>query len=130
MSAGSSRRGASGGRNTGKLDTEANSALDSQVHLTVFNNTDLDDNVSPEELQDLVDRFGEDLAAWPLEFREPAEDLIDASDEARDIISQARQLRKQLRSLGPKAPTCIVDRIVSIALDTDPPIDTVLRLRN
>jgi hypothetical protein len=89
-----------------------------------------DDIVSPEELQDLVDRFGEDPTAWPLEFREPAEELIDASVEARAIIAQARRLRQQLRNMGPKAPGCIVDRIVSVALDVDPPIDAICRLRN
>jgi hypothetical protein len=89
-----------------------------------------EDIVSPEELQDLVDRFGEDPSAWPLEFREPAEELIDASVEARAIIAQARRLRQQLRQMGPKAPSCIVDRIVSVALDADPPIDAVCRLRN
>jgi hypothetical protein len=90
----------------------------------------LDVIVSPEELQDLVDRFGEDMTAWPHELREPAEELIDACAEARDIIAQARSLRVQLRKLGPKAPHCIVDRIVSIALDCDPPMDDVLRLKN
>jgi hypothetical protein len=90
----------------------------------------MDCRVSPQELQDLVDRFGEDLAAWPTEVRAPAEELLDASVEARAIIAQARRLRQQLRNLGPKAPDCIVDRIVSIALDTDPPLDDVLRLKN
>ena len=90
----------------------------------------LDANVSPEQLQDLVDRFGEDPKAWPQEFRAPAEDLIDANAEAKAIIAQARRLRQQLRNMGPKAPSCIVDRIVSIALDTDPPLDDVCRLRN
>jgi hypothetical protein len=56
--------------------------------------------------------------------------LIDASAEARAIIAQARRLRKQLRNMGPKAPNCIVDRIVSIALDSDPPIDSICRLKN
>ena len=86
--------------------------------------------VSPEDLQDLVDRFGEDPSAWPIEVRGNAEDLIDANSEARDIIAQARRLRRQLRNLGPKAPDCIVDRIVSVALDIDPPIDAVVRLKN
>ena len=90
----------------------------------------LDSIVSPEELQDLVDRFGEDTSAWPNELRAPAEDLIDECAEARDIIDQARQLRQQLRNLGPKAPACIVDRIVTIAIDIDPPLEMICRLRN
>jgi len=101
---------------------------------SVMDSTDqmlgLDTIVSPEELQDLVDRFGEDTSAWPNEFREPAEELIDECAEARDIIAQARRLRAQLRSLGPRAPTCIVDRIVAVALDCDPPMDDVCRLKN
>jgi hypothetical protein len=100
------------------------------INNPVLTISDVDANVSPEELQDLVDRFGEDPAAWPMEFRQPAEQLIDASDEARSIIAQARRLRQQLRNMGPKAPGCIVDRIVSVALDSDPPIDAVCRLRN
>lgn len=90
----------------------------------------LDSIVSPEELQDLVDRFGEDSSAWPNELREPAEDLIDECAEARDIIAQARSLRSQLRNLGPRAPHCIVDRIVAIAIDVDPPMDDLCRLKN
>jgi hypothetical protein len=90
----------------------------------------LDLIVSPEELQDLVDRYGEDMTVWPNEFREPAEELIDECAEARDIIAQARRLRAQLRNLGPKAPTCIVDRIITIALDSDPPMDDVLHFKN
>ena len=91
---------------------------------------ELDAIVSPEEFQDLVDRFGEEPSSWPTELREPAEELIDASEEARAIIAQARRLRKQLRNLGPAAPRCIVDRIVAIAVDCDPPMDHVLRLKN
>lgn len=101
------------------------SIMDSTDHML-----GLDSIVSPEELQDLVDRFGEDTSAWPHELREPAEELIDECTEARDIIAQARRLRSQLRSLGPKAPSCIVDRIVAIALDCDPPLDMVCRLKN
>jgi hypothetical protein len=39
-------------------------------------------------------------------------------------------LRAQLRRLGPRAPSCIVDRIVSIAIDCDPPMDQRCRLKN
>lgn len=108
----------------------ANSAMDATGRLSVLNATSLDEIVSPEELQDLVDRFGEEPSAWPTEVRAPAEELIDASVEARAIILQARRLRQQLRNMGPKAPSCIVDRIVSVALDADPPIDVILRLPN
>jgi len=102
-----------------------NSVMDSSEQML-----GLDTIVSPEELQDLVDRFGEDTSIWPHELREPAEELIDECAEARDIIAQARRLRAQLRSLGPKAPSCIVDRIVAVAIDCDPPIDDICRLKN
>ncbi len=101
------------------------SIMDSADHMF-----GLDSIVSPEELQDLVDRFGEDTSAWPNELREPAEELIDECAEARDIIDQARSLRAQLRRMGPRAPSCIVDRIVSIAIDCDPPMDQICRLKN
>jgi len=101
------------------------SIMDSADHMF-----GLDSIVSPEELQDLVDRFGEDSSGWPNELRQPAEELIDECAEARDIIDQARSLRAQLRSLGPRAPACIVDRIVSIAIDCDPPMDQICRLKN
>ncbi len=102
-----------------------NLVMDSGDHML-----GLDSLVSPEELQDLVDRFGEDTSAWPHELREPAEELIDECAEARDIIAQARSLRSQLRNMGPRAPSCIVERIVSIALDMDPPMDDICRLKN
>lgn len=101
------------------------SIMDSADHMF-----GLDGIVSPEELQDLVDRFGEDTSAWPNELRTPAEELIDECAEARDIIDQARRLRVQLRNMGPKAPSCIVDRIVAIAIDCDPPMDQICRLKN
>lgn len=107
------------------LSTHLNLIMDSAEQML-----GLDAIVSPEELQDLVDRFGEDTSAWPNEFREPAEELIDACAEARDIIAQARSLRTQLRNMGPRAPHCIVDRIVAIAIDVDPPLDDHCRLKN
>ena len=90
----------------------------------------MDAIVSPQELQDLVDRFGEDPAAWPPDTRRPAEELIDDCAEAKAIIAQARRLRQQLRDLGPKAPACIAERIISVALELDPPLDDLCRLRN
>jgi hypothetical protein len=104
--------------------------MDLSQRLRILDSISLDAIVSPEELQDLVDRLGEDTAAWPLEFRAPAEELLDVSIEARAIIAQARSLRQQLRNMGPKAPRCIVDRIMAIALDYDPPVGDIHHLCN
>ena len=90
----------------------------------------LDANVSPQELQDIVDRYGEDPAAWPASYRAPAQDLIDDCAEARAIIAQAKRLREELRNMGPAAPDCFTDRIVAEALLLDPPNDGSLPFRN
>jgi hypothetical protein len=90
----------------------------------------LDAAVSPQDLQDIVDRYGEDPATWPLSCRVPAQELIDVCAEAREIIAQARKLRVELRNMGPDAPACFTDHIVSLALDLDPPGNEAIRLRN
>lgn len=90
----------------------------------------LDAFVSPQELQDIVDRYGEDPATWPASCRTPAQDLVDVCSEAQAIIAQARQLRRELRNMGPDAPACFSDRIVALALEFDPPTDGVVWLYN
>jgi hypothetical protein len=77
--------------------------------------------VSPQDLQDIVDRFGEDPAGWPVSQRVPAQELIDDCQEARAIIEQAKRLRAALRDMGPDAPGCFSERIVALALELDPP---------
>jgi hypothetical protein len=89
----------------------------------------LDAAVSPQDLQDIVDRYGEDPIWWPNACRAPAQELIDVCGEARDIILQARQLREALRSMGPDAPACFSDRVVTVALELDPPMDDVVWFR-
>lgn len=86
--------------------------------------------MSPQELQDIVDRYGEDPEGWPLACRRPAQDLIDVCAEARAIIAQAKQLRIALRNMGPAAPACFTDRIVALALELDPPDENYYWLRN
>lgn len=76
--------------------------------------------VSPEDLQDIVDRYGEDPATWPASFRSNAQELIDDCVEARAIIEQAKSLRAALRKMGPSAPVCFTDKIVAAALEIDP----------
>ena len=86
--------------------------------------------VSPQELQDIVDRYGEDPLRWPTPYQDSAQELIDDCAEAQAIIAQARQLRFDLRNMGPDAPDCFTDRIVALALELDPPMDDVVWFRN
>lgn len=90
----------------------------------------MDAAVSPQELQDIVDRYGEDPAWWPTSRRAPAQELIDVCAEAQDIIAQARKLREALRGMGLDAPDCFSDYIVNVALELDPPMDDVVWFRN
>lgn len=82
--------------------------------------------MSPQELQDIVDRYGEDPSEWPTVYRVPAQELIDVCAEAKDIIAQARLLRVELRGMGPDAPACFSDHIVALAIELDPPMDNVV----
>lgn len=86
--------------------------------------------MSPQDLQDIVDRHGEDPERWPAPCRAPARELIDVCVEAKEIIAQARRLRVELRSMGPDAPECFTDHIVTLALELDPPMDDVIWFRN
>jgi len=74
--------------------------------------------ISLEELQDIVDRLGEELG------EEPATDapapVHDSLGEAEAILAKARAMRAMLRGMGPTAPACFADRIVAAALDVDP----------
>ena len=81
----------------------------------------MNSSVSPKDLQDLVDRCGEDPIDWPSNWRAPARALVDECEEAQDILDQARRLRNQLGALGLKAPALFADRVVAVALVIDPP---------
>lgn len=107
-----------------------NAAKGSSWQASGDRNLALDAIVSPHELQNIVDRYGENPEDWPLACRQPAQDLIDVCAEARDIIAQAKQLRIQLRKMGPAAPACFSDRIVALALELDPPDEEYYWLRN
>lgn len=72
------------------------------------------------ELQDLVDRLGENVAGWPAEIRSPAEALIARSPRARAIIAAAQALRAAMGESPAKAPAGLADRIVAAALDASP----------
>lgn len=67
------------------------------------------------ELEDLIDRLGEDLALWPDAQRAAAVDLLAASPEARTIVEEARTFRRALTSPVVRAPAGLADRIVLAA---------------
>jgi hypothetical protein len=69
-----------------------------------------------EEFEDLVDQYGEDLAAWPVDLQEPAAALVHESVRARAAIAQAQMLRQALRGqLRGPAPAGLADRIIAAA---------------
>jgi hypothetical protein len=69
-----------------------------------------------EQFQDLVDRFGEFPADWPVEFRAEAVRFLAGSPEAQDIVAEAAQLRDMFHSdIVKKAPAGLSDRIFASA---------------
>jgi hypothetical protein len=86
--------------------------------------------LSPQQLQDIVDRFGEDPAGWPADYRAEARELIDICAEAKAIIAQAKLLRVLLQEMGPLAPACFSDQIIALAMELDPPYDEYMSLPN
>jgi len=77
--------------------------------------------VTPQEFQDLVDRLGEDIQDWPKSVVGEARRLVQASDEAQDILEQAEKLRLMLSDRGHQAPCFFSDKVVAMAMALDPP---------
>lgn len=79
-----------------------------------------------EEFEDLVDRLGEDLSLWPEPVRAEARLLLAQSEEAREVLAEARSVRLALsRDLAVRAPAHLVDRIMHQArLDSARPLAT------
>jgi hypothetical protein len=48
--------------------------------------------LSPARFRKLVDSYGADLQRWPLELRDKARALMDASSEARELLAAAKRL--------------------------------------
>jgi hypothetical protein len=73
------------------------------------------------ELQDAIDRHGEDLSAWPLADRDPARHLLESDPESRSLFTNAAALRMALRNQPViRAPAGLADRIVRAALASSP----------
>lgn len=68
------------------------------------------------EFEDLVDRCGEQPAAWPAEIRADALDFLERSREAQDVVATAVALRKMFDdSPAEPAPANLANRIVTLA---------------
>ena len=67
------------------------------------------------ELEDLIDRLGEDLTRWPEDRRVAAEALLAVSSEARARHDEAKALRRALAAPPVRAPAGLADRIVAAA---------------
>jgi hypothetical protein len=79
-----------------------------------------DSGTSILDFQDQIDRFGEDLNAWPRDKRRSAQALLRQSEHARQIIDRARQLRALLSVSAVEAPAGLRDRIMVEAMSTSP----------
>jgi hypothetical protein len=69
------------------------------------------------EFQELVDRRGDQIDAWPAHHRGRALILLEKSAEARAILSEARRLKELARASTIKAPPGLAERIVAKALN-------------
>lgn len=68
------------------------------------------------ELEDLIDRLGEDPSRWPDDRRLAAERLLQESAAARALLAQARAVREALSAPPVRAPAGLADRIVAAAM--------------
>lgn len=68
------------------------------------------------ELEDLIDRLGEDPSRWPDDRRLAAERLLQESAAARALLAQVRAVREALSAPPVWAPAGLADRIVAAAV--------------
>ncbi len=71
--------------------------------------------ISVGQFQELLDRLGDDLSAWPKDIRNQAFELLETSDDARRCLAVAQAHAADLRDSIPKAPKGLVDRILKAA---------------
>lgn len=70
-----------------------------------------------EEFEDLLDRHGEDLSAWPVPDRDSGLALLRTSQEARDLVEEARSLRHAFGADSlPPAPPDLAHRVIANAI--------------
>ncbi|MDC7786784.1 hypothetical protein PQJ75_27265 [Rhodoplanes sp. TEM] len=74
-----------------------------------------------DDFEDQVDRWGEDVSAWPEPSRTQALALLEVSEEARAVVAEAAALRKALAARpAVRAPADLADRIFAAARAAEP----------
>jgi len=71
--------------------------------------------MNAKEFEDLIDRQGEDMSAWPAAQRQAAECLLATSPEAQAVLDEARALRAALAAPAVRAPPGLAERISAAA---------------
>jgi hypothetical protein len=64
------------------------------------------------EFEDLLDRLGEDMSAWPAPMQQAAAVLLRSSDQARGLLEETRLMRRALAGTPIRAPAGLADRIM------------------
>lgn len=70
------------------------------------------------DFQDLLDRLGEDVTAWPAPQQQAAADLLASSEQARALLEEARLLRRALAAAPVRAPAGLTDRVMQAVRQT------------
>lgn len=74
-----------------------------------------------DDFEDRVDRWGEDVSAWPEPSRTQALALLKVSAEAREVLADAEALRAALAPRAAvRAPADLADRIFAAARAAEP----------
>lgn len=83
--------------------------------------------VSLDDFMDMLERFGADVADWPLsdaELQSVAMLLVE-SPAARGAVADMRELEAELRGTLPRAPAGLADRILAAAGVADAPAQAI-----
>jgi hypothetical protein len=74
------------------------------------------------EFEDLLDRLGDEIAGWPALQREAADLLLSSSAPARQLLDEARQLRRALSAPAIPAPAGLTGRIMAAVRAPEPAV--------
>jgi hypothetical protein len=67
------------------------------------------------EFEDLLDRLGDDLSTWPLDWQNEARVLLAQSVEAKELLREAQAMRGLLTRSPVSAPAGLASRIMTQA---------------